>query len=61
MATAQPGDIINYLEMCRNEGISLQRGMNFRLRSGLSVVLMSRRPGAPYDDKMLDDEKVLVY
>lgn len=58
---ATPGDVIGYLDLCREEGASLQRGMNFRLRSGVSVVLMSRRSGAPYDDVMLEDEKVLIY
>jgi hypothetical protein len=58
---AQPGDVIGYLDLCRGEGTSLQRGMNFRLRSGVSVVLMSRRPGAPYDDVMLEDERILIY
>jgi hypothetical protein len=36
-----PGDIISYLEMCQAEGISLQRGMNFRLSGDFSVMLMS--------------------
>ena len=26
-----PNEIIPYLEMCRREGVSLQRGMNFSL------------------------------
>ncbi|HEX9998679.1 MAG TPA: HNH endonuclease signature motif containing protein [Abditibacterium sp.] len=38
-----PGDVISYLEMCGAESAHLQRGMNFRLRGGLSVVLMSTR------------------
>ena len=57
----QPGDIISYLEMCKEEGISLQRGMNYRLRSGFSVILMSVRRGAPYADKIEEDGKVLIY
>jgi len=35
--------IVSYWEMCNREGTSLQRSMNFRLRQGYSVVLMSRR------------------
>jgi hypothetical protein len=27
-----PGDVISYLDMCREEGVNLQRGMNYRLR-----------------------------
>jgi hypothetical protein len=55
------GDIISYIEMCQEEGASLQRGMNFRLRGGSSVILMSLRPGAPYMDRIEDDGKTLVY
>ena len=43
-----PGDIISHAEMCLQEGVSLQRGMNFRLKGGSSVFLMSVRKGAPY-------------
>ena len=57
----QPGDVLSYLEMCAEEGVSLQRGMNFRLRSGRTVILMSRRPGAPYRDRIEDDGRVLLY
>ena len=39
----------------------LQRGMNFRLRNGMSVILMSRRRGAPYNDQVLENGTVLVY
>ncbi len=56
-----PGDVITYLQMCTEEGASLQRGMNFRLRSGHSVILMSVRKGAPYADRVEDDGKVLIY
>jgi hypothetical protein len=56
-----PGDVISYLEMCQEESASLQRGMNFRLRAGTSVILMSLRPGAPYADTIKDDGKTLLY
>jgi hypothetical protein len=56
-----PGDIISYIEMCQEEGASLQRGMNFRLRGGVSVILMSLRQGAPYADQIEDDGKTLIY
>jgi hypothetical protein len=47
--------------MCQEERVSLQRGMNFRLRSGASVILMSRRMGAPYKDVVEEDGRVLIY
>ena len=57
----EPGEVVSYFEMCREEGSSLQRGMNYRLRGGDSVVLMSRRPGAPYADRVEEDGRVLIY
>jgi hypothetical protein len=56
-----PGEVISYLDMCREEGVNLQRGMNFRLRGGPSVVLMSVRRGAPYADRVKDEGRVLIY
>ncbi len=56
-----PGDVISYLDMCQVEGVNLQRGMNFRLHGGLSVILMSLRPGAPYADRVDENGRVLVY
>lgn len=57
----QPGDVISYIEMCQEEGANLQRGMNFRLRGGWSIILMSLRAGAPYADRVEEDGKVLIY
>jgi HNH endonuclease len=54
-------EIISYLEMCRREGASLQRGMNFQLRAGHSVILMSRRANAPYQDHVEPDGITLIY
>ena len=48
----RPGEIISYIDMCKEEGVSLQRGMNYRLRGGHSVILMSLRKGAPYADRV---------
>ncbi|MFC2066316.1 HNH endonuclease [Chloroflexota bacterium] len=56
-----PGDIISYLEMCSEEGVNLQRGMNYHLRGDISVILMSLRPNAPYSDKVEDDGQILIY
>ncbi len=41
--------------------MSLQRGMNFRGLSNISVVLMSRRASAPYDDSLSEDGAELSY
>lgn len=56
-----PNEIIPYLEMCRREAASLQRGMNFGLGGTHSVILMSLRPNAPYADRVEDDGSTLVY
>lgn len=57
----QPGDIISYNEMCLNEGYSLQRGMNFQVNGGTSVILMSIRKGAPYADRTENNGEILIY
>lgn len=54
-------EIISYFEMCRREGSSLQRGMNFNVGGTHSVILMSLRPNAPYDDQILDGGSTLIY
>lgn len=54
-------DIISYNEMCLEEGYSLQRGMNFQVNGGISVILMSIRKGAPYADKVEDNGETLIY
>jgi len=36
-------EIIPYLEMCRRERVSLQRGMNFQMGDNHSVILISVR------------------
>jgi hypothetical protein len=61
MATFRPGDIISYLDICQEEKINLQRGMNFKLRNALSVFLMSIRRGAPYADRVEDEGRILIY
>lgn len=57
----RPGDVISYLDMCNEEGASLQRGMNFRLKGGLSVILMSLRKNAPYADRVENEGNILIY
>jgi hypothetical protein len=47
--------------MCKREGVSLQRGMNFGLGGTHSVILMSVRVGAPYHDRFEGDGSILIY
>lgn len=55
-------DILSYREMCDAENVqTLQRGMNFRLNSRYSVILMSQRINAPYRDKIYDDGITIEY
>jgi hypothetical protein len=54
-------EIISYMEMCMREGQSLQRGMNYNVGGTHSVLLMSVRPGAPYDDQLVDNGSTLIY
>ena len=56
-----PNEVISYLAMCQREGTSLQRGMNFGLGGDHSVILMSVRPNAPYNDRFEDDGTTLIY
>jgi hypothetical protein len=55
------GEVISYLEMCNEEGVNLQRGMNYRLGNSYSVIFMSVRSNAPYADRIENDGKVLIY
>jgi 5-methylcytosine-specific restriction endonuclease McrA len=56
-----PGDVISYIEMCTAVGASLQRGMNYRLCGKDSVILMSRRVGAPYEDQIDETGTIIIY
>lgn len=54
-------EILSYIEMCQREGLSLQKGMNFRSGGNHSVILVSVRPNAPYRDRYEDDGAILIY
>jgi hypothetical protein len=55
-------DILSYREMCDAENAqTLQRGMNFRMNSKYSVILMSQRSNAPYQDKVQADGITIEY
>jgi hypothetical protein len=56
-----PNEIVSYLDMCRREGASLQRGMNYSLGGRHSVILVSRRRNAPYRDRVEEDGTTLIY
>ena len=47
--------------MCGEEGVNLQRGMNYHLGNSYSVILMSVRPNAPYADRIESDGNILIY
>ncbi len=54
--------IISYREMCNEEEQEqLQRGMNFEIRDGYSVVLMSVKLNAPYADRISEDGLTIYY
>ncbi len=54
-------EIIAYLDMCAREKVSLQRGMNFGLGNNHSVILMSLRANAPYDDRLEEEGSAVIY
>src|SRR2546427_6225834 len=54
-------EILSYWDMCSREGHALQRGMYYRKPPRFSIVLMSQRPGAPYEDSLSQDGTVLTY
>jgi len=57
----EPGAIVSHAEMCLAEGKTLQQGMHFRCTPDHSVLLMSLRSDAVYDDRIEDDGQVLIY
>jgi len=54
-------NIISYHELVGAEKSNLQEGMNFGIGRNYSVVLMSVRSGAPYDDTIDPKTGVLIY
>ena len=56
------GDIIRHVDMTIEEGLALQRGMNFNIANKeYGVILMSVRPNAPYADRFEDDGTTIIY
>lgn len=54
-------EILSWYEMCLREGRSLQHGMHYGTGGDYSILLMSRREGAPYVDQIEEDGTVLIY
>ena len=60
--TQRREQVISYFEMCRREGISLQAGMNYRVRKrDYSILLMNASKKAPYQDRIEDKSAVIIY
>lgn len=54
--------ILNHYDISKIEGMSLQRGMNFRpVGKDYSIFLMSVRDGSPYNDRFDNDGNKLFY
>lgn len=54
-------EIISYPELVARERASLQKGMNYGIRPGYSIILMSVRRGAPYNDRVDFERNLLIY
>ncbi len=54
-------EIISYPELVSREKANLQKGMNFGIRPGYSIILMSVRRGAPYHDRIDLERNILIY
>lgn len=55
-------DILSYREMCDAENVqTLQRGMNFSINPSYSLILMSQRSNAPYNDRVYPDGVTIEY
>ena len=53
--------IISYADIVKRENMTLQRGMNYRVKPHYSIILMSVRKGAPYQDQWHEETGVLEY
>jgi len=54
--------IISYRDMCNIENQeTMQRGMNFLMGGDYSVILMSIKPNAPYQDRISEDGQTIFY
>jgi len=53
--------VLHYNEIVSIEKQNLQRGMNFRCNPEYSILLMSTRNNAPFEDEIVADGRVLIY
>lgn len=54
--------ILSYRDMCNlEEQEQIQRGMNFDIRDGYSIILMSIKNNAPYADRISNDGLTIYY
>jgi len=55
-------EILSFQKMCEKIGVkSIQKGMNFRIKTGLSVLLTSTKVNSPYNDKINKENNILIY
>lgn len=54
-------EILSYAEMCRREGLRMQRGMHFRLGEEHSVLLTTLRANTPYHDEQQGFGAQIIY
>jgi len=54
-------DIISHAQLSLAEGQSLQRGMNYEVKGNYSILLMSIRPNAPYQDEIDQRTNTIIY
>ncbi|MBI2655405.1 hypothetical protein HYX06_03205 [Candidatus Woesearchaeota archaeon] len=55
-------EILSYGQMCNKIHVNtIQKGMNYHIKKGISIILMSVRPGAPYDDEIDTQRNLLLY
>ena len=57
----QIDDIITYTRLVTEEGVNLQKGMNFGVGRNYSIFLMSVRKGAPYADEIDKKTGMIIY
>src|SRR5574341_2213945 len=54
-------EIISWIEVQNREGVSLQKGMHYRVKRDYSILLMSQRKNAPYRDEIDETRGLLIY
>lgn len=60
-STFNVDDIISYTDLVASEKANVQKGMNFLIKPDYSILLMSVRPNAPYEDEWDEKTNTLIY